>query len=67
MGSGCVGKGEEKGALPDCHPSRDRGQPVLTRGDYRALKFSAETKYIAVIPGEGRALMLAAAAAKGTG
>lgn len=40
---------------------------MFAQGDSRALKFSAETKFIAVIPGEGRALMLAAAAAKGTG
>lgn len=66
MGRGCLGKGE-KDALHDSHLSPDREQPVLTQGDSRALKFSAETKFIAVFSGEGRALMLAAAAAKGTG
>lgn len=66
MGRGRLGKGE-KGALSDSRLSRDREQPVLTQGDSRALKFSAETKFIAAIPGEGRALMLAAVAAKGTG
>lgn len=63
---GCLGKGGkgEKAALPDSAVTANN--PCLHRAT-PGLKFSAETEFIAVIPGEGRALMLAAAAAKGTG
>lgn len=63
VGRGCLGKGE-KCALPGSRLSRDREQPVFAKGDSQALKFSAGTIFIAVTPGVGVALMLAA---KGTG
>lgn len=65
-GRGCIGKGGkgEKGALLDSAVTANN--PCLHRAS-PGLKFSAETEFIAVIPGEGRALRLAAVAAKGTG